>query len=258
MVGLRGKRVVITRAMRQSDELVKLLEAEGAIPLLYPCLELLPPEEITPLYQALENLVYGGYDWIILTSPNTVTVLADVLTRLKSPIDCATVGPATAQAAIELGLKVTMLHDQFTAEKLAAALPPLHGAQVLLPQSALADKSLAIALVERGAHVTAVTAYSMGVGSGGIDLPADLRAGAVDAITLASPSAFANLLIRLHHEGGDPTQLSQMTLACIGPTTAQAVQEAGFTPSVIAQYHTARGLISALAAYFTAQETPHP
>lgn len=250
MTGLRDKRIVITRATEQSGGLADELMNAGAIPLLYPCLALLPPDEITPLHQALDNLLHGGYDWLILTSSNTVTVLAETLKRLKHPIECAVVGATTAQAASEVGLPVTLLHDKYTAEEMANALPPLHGAQILLPQSALADKLLATALIERGAHVTAVTAYTMGVGSGGIDLPAYLRAGMVDAITLTSPSSFTNLLTRLENEGGDLDLLRRVPLACIGSTTAHAVQTGGFTPTIIAKTYTAHGLVGALDAYF--------
>jgi uroporphyrinogen-III synthase len=251
MTVLRDKRIVITRAAHQADGLAQELTNAGAIPLLYPCLELLPPDELTPLHQALDNLIHGGYDWVIFTSQNTVTVLADVLKKLKAPIEYAAVGPMTAQAASEIGLTVTsLLHDKYTAEEMANALPPLHGAQILLPQSALADRSLATALVERGAHVTAVTAYTMGVGTGGIDLPAHLRAGTVDAITLASPSAFTNLVTRLENEGGDLDLLRRVPLACIGTTTAHAVQTGGFTPTIIAKTYTAHGLVGALDAYF--------
>lgn len=250
MTSLRDKRVVITRALEQSGGLARELASAGAIPLLYPCLALLPPDELTPLHQALDNLLYGGYEWLILTSPNTVTVLADTLKRLQHPIECAAVGATTAQAAVELGLTVSVIPEVHTSEGLAAAMPPLHGAQILLPQSNLADKSLALALIERGAHVTAMTAYTIGVGSGGIDLATALRAGQIDAITLASPSAFQNLLTRLTDEGGELDLLHQISLACIGTTTAQAVTDSGFIPAVTASESTARGLVDALAAYF--------
>lgn len=256
MTQLTGKHIVITRATHQADGLTHELAQLGAVPLLYPCLELLPPDELTPLHQALDNLIHGGYDWLILTSQNTVTVLAETLKHLKYPIECAAVGTATAHAAAEVGLTVTTLPDTHNAESLAAAMPPIHGAQILLPQSALADRSLATALVERGAHVTAVTAYSMGIGTGGIDLPAQLRAGQIDAITLASPSAFHNLLTRLGNEGGDLALLRRVPLACIGATTAQAVTDGGFSPAVTAPTPTSRGLLDALSAYFATQETP--
>lgn len=247
---LTGKRVIVTRAAQQADELCTLLEKNGAVALRYPCIELRPPDELTPLHQALDNLLHGGYDWLILTSANTVHVLADTLRQLKHPIEVAAVGPTTALAAMQTGLTITTLPATHSAEGLAAAMPPLHGAQILLPQSALADKSLAMALAERGAHVTAVAAYTMGVGSGGIDLVAELRAGRVDAITLTSPSAFHNLITRLTNEGGSSAQLTHIALACLGPTTAQAVSEARFTNLISPPTPSLHALIQALAAHF--------
>jgi len=259
MDGLRGRRIVITRAQHQTDDLASLLDSYGAIPLRYPCLQILPPSNPVPLKDAVNRLREGAFDWVILTSANTVDAIGAVLQHLSPAPLYAAVGPATAQTLSNLGLNAAPISPKiYSIKALVERLPDMHGAQVLLPQSELADPDLARLLTERGAHVTAVAAYTTGVGTGGIDLPRDLRDGNIDAITLASPSAFRHLLIRLRDEGGDPALLTSIPMACIGTTTAQAVIADGFTPAVIAKTHTAHGLIGALDAYFiSTQESPH-
>jgi len=259
MSALRGKRVVITRAQHQADGLARLLAEQEAIPLSYPCLEIHPPTDSKALEGAIARLVGGDFDWVILTSANTVAILGETLQRLSPPPQYAVIGPATAQAMSDLGLNVAPISRKiYTANRLLEALPAISGAQILLPQSELADSDLARLLTERGAHVTAVSAYTMKIGKGGIHLATALHAGQIDVITLASPSAFHNLLTRLKDEGGDPNNLRKVALACIGSTTAQAVQTGGFNPAITAESHTVTGLIDALNAYFTQQETPHP
>ncbi|HEU5349501.1 MAG TPA: uroporphyrinogen-III synthase, partial [Ktedonobacterales bacterium] len=197
-------------------------------------------------------------DWLALTSANTVDALAQRLAALGLRPDAlagmrvATVGPSTARAAEEsLGLCVEMTPEsRFNAVELAQAFPDITGARILLPQSALADDALARALAERGAQVTAVVAYQAGASRGGVDLPAMLRAGTVDAITLTSGSTANNLVQRLQSEGSDTHLLQSVCLACIGSSTAQGVEALGLRADVVATEHTLAGLTQALAAYF--------
>jgi uroporphyrinogen-III synthase len=77
---LQGKRIVLTRAAHQLDDLEELLRGRGAVPLPYPCIAIAPPEDPAALDAALADLLAGAFDWLVLTSQNAVLVLAD---RLK-------------------------------------------------------------------------------------------------------------------------------------------------------------------------------
>jgi uroporphyrinogen-III synthase len=63
---LTGKRVVITRAARQSAELVESLAKLGAMPILLPLVAFSAPEDYGPMDAALDRL--EQFDWIIFTS----------------------------------------------------------------------------------------------------------------------------------------------------------------------------------------------
>ncbi len=109
---LSGRRVVVTRARAQAQALVDLLEADGAEVLVFPCIEIVDPEDFAPADEALRRL--DEYDWIVFTSANTVERftgraaalsmdLADAVSR-ASGLRVAAVGPATAAALVSRGV----------------------------------------------------------------------------------------------------------------------------------------------------------
>src|SRR5687768_9095430 len=128
---LAGKRVVITRAAHQSSELADLLQQRGAEPVLYPCIAIAPPEDTAALDRALEAVARGDFDWLVLTSANTVLRLAEHLevSTFQRPsfagLQVAAVGAATAEAAEKLlSVMVNVLPEAFRADALARAIDP--------------------------------------------------------------------------------------------------------------------------------------
>lgn len=263
MSGLTGKRVVVTRAEHQATELAGVLTAYGATPLIYPCLALLPPADTAPLDDALRHL--ASFDWLLLTSANTVDALAQRLAAndliVPASVRVGAVGPATAHLARDiLGTAVSALPEHYNATALTAALPDLTQARVLVPHSELADDTLARGLAAQGAAVCEVVAYRTGIGSGGVDLPRLLASREVDAVTLTSGSAVTNLLARLVREGGETARLADVVIACIGERTAEAARHWKLPVAVIAASHTVAGLCAALDDFYNlpAQEGVTP
>jgi uroporphyrinogen-III synthase len=262
----------VTQAVHQAPELGDLLAAEGAIPLFYPCIAIVPPEgpALAALDCALAELAAGEYAWLALTSANTVGVLADRLAHLGLPagalahMQVAAIGTATDDAcAARFGRRADLVPADSRAEGLAAALlaAGAGGGRVLLPQADIARPILAGTLAAGGLQVTAVAAYRTTVGSGGIPLPQLLRGQSqslshshsrrtVDAITFTSPSTVHNLLGRLLQEGGSPLHLQGIVAACIGPVTANALYTAGLPPAVTAPTQSLEGLVAALTDYY--------
>ena len=62
---LTGKRIVVTRAQRQSGSLRELLEQRGAEVLLLPIIETIPPDSFAPLDEALRAAT--EYQWLVVT-----------------------------------------------------------------------------------------------------------------------------------------------------------------------------------------------
>ena len=233
MSALAGRVVIVTRAEHQAAAFEALLAAQGATVYRYPCLAIAPPDNVGPLDDALRAAL-GAHPGALAS------------------VRVAAVGPSTAHAAEEaLGVRVEMIPETgFTALEMVEAFPDITGARMLLPMSALDNNEMIRALARRGAQVTGVTAYQPGMSRGGVDLPALLAQGAVDAITLTSGSTANNLVRRLQSEGSDIAALRAVCLACIGPSTAHVVETLGLVPNVTAAEHTLAGLTQALVAYF--------
>ncbi len=259
---LAGKRVVHTRAEHQAQELVERLEALGAQVLAYPAIRIQPLTETGLLDRSLKQATQGGFHWLVLTSTNTVRVLAqrlealgqgaDALSPRRQPdLQVAAVGTATGALAEELlRVQVRCLPKKFMAEGLAQALEIQPGQRIFLPQSAIARPALAQALTAAGGQVTTVPAYRTELGRGGVDLPRLLEEGQVDVVTFTSASTVRNCLARLEREGGDPRLLASVRVACIGPVTAQAAREHGLTVDIQPTQYTVAALVEALAAHF--------
>ncbi len=253
---LTGKRIVNTRAVHQAEAFNGLLRVRGAVPLAYPCIAIVPPEDSGSLDATLFDLVAGRYNWLVLTSANTVYAIAQRLSALGltlvgTAFRTATIGPATAETARQqLGLNMSDLPTEYVAEALASSLPLELGTRVLLPESAIARPTLAGMLAARGAEVTTVTAYQTVCGRGGIDVPQLLAQEQIDALTFTSSSTVTGFLERLSNEGGQLENAVPVCAACIGPKTAMTARKCGFTVLDTPSEHTLEGLIDALDTYF--------
>jgi uroporphyrinogen III methyltransferase / synthase len=255
---LAGKRILITRAVAQSEALARELSARGALPSLLPLVSFAEPEDFAPLDRAIAEIAQFG--WLILTSAQAVRAFtaraADLqrpLVRTGSPPRIACVGPVTAEAARKANLPVEYVAATHNGVALANELgSKLHGAKVLLPRSDRANPDLPDALQHHGAQVTEVIAYRT-LRPDEID-QAQLKkavAGQADAILFFSPSAvqhFAELT------GAEQLRAFQDKLAitAVGPVTAKALREAGVTRAVVAADTTASAVIEALGKYFAA------
>src|ERR1035438_8608591 len=96
---LAGKRIVITRALAQSEELLESLRARGAEVVLFPLIKICAVQDDSPLDDALKNLREG--DWIFLTSQNAVRPVVERSREVRREllqggggIAIAVVGPA--------------------------------------------------------------------------------------------------------------------------------------------------------------------
>src|SRR2546422_11628991 len=63
---LLGRRIAVTRAREQADELVRALEALGAAVVAAPMIRIQPLADLAPLRAALARL--PSYAWVIFTS----------------------------------------------------------------------------------------------------------------------------------------------------------------------------------------------
>ncbi len=246
---LAGKSIVVTRALNQAASLERALRDRGAVPISYPCIAIKQPSDTRELDEHLSDL--ARFDVLLLTSANVVTTIASRLQALDvdpdwSRIRIAVVGKVTEEALREqLGPAADFSPAAGTGDALARDLLIETGSRVLLPQSTVAGDYLADVLRERGAQVSKVIAYETVMGVGGVDLPAMIAEGAVDALTFVSPSAARNFTRRC------PLPAAKaLPAACLGPVTAQRSAELGFRVVVSPPKTGAEAMLDALDTHF--------
>jgi uroporphyrinogen-III synthase len=259
VTGLTGKHIVITRAWHQASEFSSRLEAHKAIPLFYPCVDIVPPPGTHELDLKITALFAGTFDWLILTSQNAVLALASRMKelRIKQPLPArlkfAAIGTATAAAAQDfLGINARAVPQVYNSQSLSSLLGSCGGQKMLLPQADIARPELAENLQKAGAIVETVVAYQTKKGHGGVRLVDYLRRKQVDVVTFASPSAVRYFKERLQDEGAGIETLNDTCVACIGNVTHKAAVDAGFNVKLVAKRHTVDSLISTLSEHFSA------
>jgi uroporphyrinogen III methyltransferase / synthase len=255
---LSGKRVVVTRAARQSIELVENLGKLGAIPILLPLVAFSAPEDYGPMDAALDRL--EQFDWIIFTSENAVRAVvkrAGVRGNLRNlpgrRSRAAAVGPTTASAAERAGFLVEYQAQTHSGVALANELgEKLVGQSVFLPRSDRANPDLPQLLRNYGVEVTEVIAYRT-VTPVNLDQEkiAAILNGEVEAILFFSPTAVEHF-VGIVGEGKLCDLQNRLALTAVGPITANALHQSDVDTLLVAEDTTAGAVIAALEKHFAA------
>jgi uroporphyrinogen-III synthase len=277
---LTGKRILVTRAVRQAGKLSDALRELGATPVEVPVIEIQPAEDFAPLEKAIRQL--NSYDWLIFTSANAVSILAFNASLHGFSIHnspgpkIAAIGRATAEAVERAHLKVDLVPEDYVAESLVdaflkrhevsghdfsraksaakkeGALAPegnLAGQRILIARAAIARDTLPDALRAAGAHVDVVDAYRNVMPQAA---PALLRAAleqGIDAATFTSSSSVTHLADAAK-AAGLAFPFSGVSAISIGPITSQTLREYNWEPAAEASPSDIPGLVEALARYF--------
>lgn len=242
---LSGLRVLITGSDVQAEPLAKDLAANGAEPIRMPTIRI-APADAAPVREALA----GAFDWLVLTSANAVPPLVAALEGRAPAAKVAVVGERTGEALSRAGIEPDLVSTGYGADALVEALDRagVAGRRVLCLLSDRARPVLVDGLKSLGARVEAVTAYrNEPVDAIDDAVRATIRGGHIDAITFASPSAVASFR---NLAGVDLPALSGAGFFAIGPTTADALREAGLPVHAVAGEQDAGGFIDALRGYF--------
>jgi uroporphyrinogen III methyltransferase/synthase len=250
---LERKRIVITRPRGQALSFAAALARYGAVPILCPVIRIDSLPDSAVLDTALRQL--GRYDWIVFTSVNGVTHFWSRVSALQieqpllDSLRLAAVGPATAHALARVGLHAQLIPVQYVAEHLADAFGDVRGQSFFLPRSAIARDTLAKTLRQRGASVDDVPIYQTTPETPDATELRELNAG-VDVVSFTSASA-----VRAFAQVLPPSELASVgraLIACIGPVTAAAARDAGFSVDIMADEYTTDGIVQALVRHFGA------
>ncbi|HUG47639.1 MAG TPA: hydroxymethylbilane synthase [Candidatus Limnocylindria bacterium] len=227
---LDGPRVLLTRSPSQSVRLCARLAEHGLRAVVVPAVAFEPIEPNPALDAALAKA--ADFAWLAVTSANGASAALDACERLgleAGRLRWAAVGGATAAVLRRAGAREVWLPPRSSGEGLADELPLEPTDAVLLARGDLADDRLPTGLRARGATVEEVVCYRT------VEAPPDSRmllrralaGGPLAAVLFASPSAVRGLLALAGDE--QRTDVLAVPAICIGPTTAAAARDAGFT-----------------------------
>ena len=251
---LFGKRIVITRPERQADNLARLLISEGAQPISFPTIKIVPPANWQELDCALDKLT--TYDWMIFTSANGVQYFFERLREKQKDIrdlkgiKICCIGPATARQIEDKGIKVDLVPKQFIAESILESFASTNfkGSKILLPRASKARNVLPEGLRRLGASVDVVATYqTVNSDRKKEEFFALISDSKVDVITFTSSSTVTNFVEIM---GRDFVLPAHIHVACIGPVTAATAKKAGFKIDINQEIYTMEGLVQSLVDYF--------
>jgi len=254
---LEGRTIVVTRARAQAQRFVQLLEAAGARVLQAPTIVIEPPASWELLDTALAAL--ESFTWVVFTSVNGVAMVNRRLTARGlawaaiARKRVAAIGPATAEALAEHGVRVELVPAEYRAEALVEGLRRVVGPgdRVLLPRAKETRDVLVVELRRLGVAVTEVPAYqTRRVEEGVVRLREALASGSVDAVTFTSSSTARNFAEQFSDDERSAWR-GRIAVASIGPITAATAAEYGLSTDVMPSEYTIPALARALADYFS-------
>ncbi len=242
---LHGRKVVVTRARAQASGFAKRLRLLGADVVELPAIRIEPLIESAAVENAIAEI--DDYDLICLTSPNGASLLFEALARRRldaralAGAQVAVIGPGTARALAEHGIRADLIPERFVAESLVEQLEKVdvESKRVLIARAEEARDVLPEALRERGAEVDVLPVYrTVRASPKQRDLAAAMEA---DWFTFTSASTVRNLAEALPDGLPDGARVIS-----IGPVTSEAAREAGFEIAAEAKRHDLDGLLEAL------------
>lgn len=251
---LLGAGVIVTRSREQASGMARQLAAHGARVVEFPAISIEPVEDSAPIREAACRL--REYDWAVFTSPNGVDHFWRAITALGldarafAATFVAAIGPATAEALAQKGIRADLVPRTHIAEDLLAGLlaKGVSGKRILIPRAVDARDVLPQGLRDAGADVAVVPVYKTASAPDRKEKAESilklLEEGAVRYITFASSSTVTNFLdavpaLRLKSH-------PQLRFACIGPITAKTLEEAGLPCHVMPGTYTIPALVKAL------------
>ncbi len=242
---LKGRRILVTRARGQAEDLLSLLCGRGAVPVMLPLIRIEPTGDPARIEASLE--VLDTYDWVVFTSTNGVERFFDHLAGRAFTPQAAAVGPATAAALQAHGVATAFIPSQHTGKALALELPVSR--RILLPCAADHADDAARLLRASGARVDELPIYRTVAEEPGVEDLAGLEHG-VDAVLFFSGSAVRSFSALAYKTPMLADLLSRAVVGCIGFSTTQSAREAGIEVDVVPREHTSEALVDALEERF--------
>jgi len=250
-----GKNIVVTRDKAGNADTAEKIAERGGNAIKFNTIAIEPMTESNEFLRAIEK--FSSFDWVVFTSVNGVRVFFDFLntvgkdSRVFGQMKIAAIGKRTAWQLAQFGLKADFVPESFTSKDLGAGLikfADVHGKEIMLLRSELANKDLEDILVASGAKITKTGVYDISpVKSDAEQLQEKIKAGSVDCISFASPSSVSSFFEQIDVQF---VKSHNVKIASVGPVTSARLIEVGIDVEIEAAEHTMDGLLNAIEGVF--------
>ncbi len=253
---LRNKTLVITRAVEQSKESAETFKHLGANVIIFPTLDIVPPES----WNQFDSAVMGKakIDFIIFTSAHAVQMFIMRCNELNVKLDFSrmkivAVGNKTAAVCEKNNIHVDIIPQKFSADGVITELSnfDLESKVIFIPRSAIGREELPEELEKLGAIIKSAPAYNVSIPSNE-KITANLEKlnqSRPDLFIFTSPSTFENFLQIL--KISEPVNyFEKFDIAAIGPSTKTAIENKGLRVNVMPDEYTIDGLAKAIVEYY--------
>ena len=254
---LKGKTIVITRTIEQSQESAAALTNLGANVIIVPTLEIVPPSD----WSKFDSVVAHPekIDFIIFTSVHSVQMFSKRCREIGTLINynrtkVVAVGNKTSSYCHKNNISVNIVPEKFSAEGVIEALSKynLKNKVVFIPRSAIGREELPMGLRDLGAIIKSVPVYNVAIPSGdSLNLRLQqLDSSQIDLFIFTSPSTFENFLQIANIK--NPFQyFSRFDVAAIGPTTKEAIESRKVKVKILPDEFTINGLVIKIVEYYS-------
>ena len=231
-----------------------MLESRGASVICLPAIEIVDPDSWDECDAKIWKL--AEYDSVCFTSKNTVEKFVHRI-RLIRPQALNTlatrnlyaVGEKTKSTLEATGFSVQPIPQKHSAENLAQSFygQNISGRRFLFPKSNIACDIIPKELRSLGAVVDEIVIYKTVIPeSENLEhIRSFLKDGKIDIITFFSPSSVRNFVEMMSVE-----TIERISIAVIGPTTAEAAKEIGLEVTIVAKQQTSESLVQGIVEHF--------
>jgi len=249
---LSGRGILIARPRERAAGLAERVRAAGGAPVLFPAIEILPPDDPATLARLLENL--DAFDLAIFVSPTAAMKAGELVGKREAwptALRVAAVGAGTAAALRRLGFESVVAPEDEADSEALAALPEMRdmrGKSVVIFRGQGGREWLREELRRRGARVEYAECYRRARPAADVaPLIERWKRGEIDAVSIASAEGLANLFEMLGPAGEE--RLRATPLFVPHPRIAAAAARLGIREVVV----TGRGdeqAVAGMAAFF--------
>jgi uroporphyrinogen-III synthase len=202
---LSGRGIVITRPREHAVALAELIRAAGGDPVLFPTLEILPPDDAAAVAGVLARL--SSFQLAVFVSPTAAARGCAMVSTSAWPagLRVAAVGAGTAKTLERLGCRDVISPPGEADSEALAALPELqdlHDCAVVIFRGQGGREWLRTKLEERGARVEYAECYRRArpaADAGG--LLARWQRGGIEAVSITSIEGLENFIVMLGPTG---------------------------------------------------------